>query len=89
MVQLLKGCHLCKRQQSGMVKSGGTDFPGGSVVRNLLPMQKTWVRCLVWEDSACCRAAEPVACSYRSPYTLKSVLHNKKSHCNEKVAHHN
>ena len=47
-----------------MVKSGGTDFPGDSVVRNLLPMQKTWVRCLVWEDSACCRAAEPVACSY-------------------------
>ena len=28
--------------------SGG--FPGGSVVKNLLPMQETWVQSLRWED---------------------------------------
>ena len=29
---------------------GKRDFPGGSVVKNLLPVQEAWVRSLVWED---------------------------------------
>ena len=27
------------------------DFPGGSVVKNPLPMQKTWFWSLGWEDT--------------------------------------
>ena len=27
------------------------DFPGGSVVKNLLTMQETWIQSLGWEDS--------------------------------------
>ena len=29
---------------------GKRDFLGGSVVKNLLPVQEAWVRSLVWED---------------------------------------
>ena len=25
-------------------------FPSGSAVKNLLPMQETWVQSLIWED---------------------------------------
>ena len=28
-------------------------FPGGSVVKNLPPMQKTWVWSLIWKDLTC------------------------------------
>ena len=28
-------------------------FPGGSVVKNRLPMQEIWLRSLVWEDPTC------------------------------------
>ena len=34
------------------------DFPGGRVVRICLPMQGTWVRSLVPEDSLCHRATK-------------------------------
>ena len=29
-----------------------------------LPVQGTWVQSLVWADSMCCGAAEPVSCDY-------------------------
>ena len=67
-----------------------------------LPMQKTWVWFLVWEDSTCCRATKPMcrnywACARESgkprshscwnPCILESMLCNKRSHCNEKSVH--
>ena len=33
-------------------------------LRIRLPMQETWVRSLVWEDPACCRATKPVHHNY-------------------------
>ena len=29
-----------------------------------LPMQKTWVQSLVWEDPTCCRGTKPVHSNY-------------------------
>ena len=68
-----------------------------------LPTQGTWVRTLVWEDSTCRGATKPVHHNYwacalepashnywtRMPQLLEPVLHNKRSHCKEKPAHHN
>ena len=45
-------------------------------LKSLLSMQGTSVQSLVQVDSPCCRATKP-------------VCHNKRSHCNEKPAHHN
>ena len=39
-------------------------FPGGAVVENLLPMQGTRVRALVWEDPTCRGATRPVSHNY-------------------------
>ena len=59
-------------------------------------MQGTRVRALVQEDPTCRRATKPVSHNYwaRMPQLLKPahlepVLRNKRSHCNEKPAHHN
>ena len=65
-----------------------------------LPMQGTWVRSLVWEDSTCHRPTKPVCHNYwtcslepRSPNywacILEPVLCNQGSHYIEKPAHHN
>ena len=64
-------------------------------------MQGTRVWALVWEDPTCRRATKPVhhncwACvqllSLRATTTelvhLEPMLRNKRSHCNEKHAHH-
>ena len=66
-------------------------------------MQETWVQSLSWEDPTCCGATKPLhhnhwACAleperhnYWSVCALEPVepaLH-KKSHRNEKPAHHN
>ena len=40
------------------------DFPGGTVVKNPLPMQKTWVQALVWEDPTCHGATKPMCHNY-------------------------
>ena len=53
-----------------------------------LPMQGTWVRSLVQEDPTCRGATEPVHHNYWA-CALEPVLHNKRSHCNEKLAHRN
>ena len=37
-----------------------------------LPMQRTWVQSLVWEDSTGCGAAKPMSHNYWSPRTLQS-----------------
>ena len=79
--------------------------PGTSLVvqglRIRLPMQGTWVRALVQEDSTCCGATklmrhnswacvlEPTSHNYWSPCALQPVLCNKRSHCNEKPTRHN
>ena len=34
-----------------MLLTTALGFPGGSVVKNPPPMQKTWVQSLGWEDS--------------------------------------
>ena len=77
------------------------DFPGEAVVRNLLPMKGTLVRSLVQEDLTCCRATKPRVpqllslCSRAhepqllKPACLESVLHNKRSHHDEKPRHRN
>ena len=48
-------------------------------LRNHLPMQRTRVQALVWEDPTCRRADKPVR--------LEPVLRNKRSHRNEKPTH--
>ena len=73
------------------------DFPGGPEVR--LPMQGSLVRSLVREDPTCHRATKTLQllnlCSRAqepqllSPSTLEPMLHNKRSHSNEKQAHCN
>ena len=80
-------------------------FPGGAVVKICLPMQGTQVRALVWEDPMCRGATKPVhhnywACALEpvlysqratttEPVCLEPVLHNKRSHHNEKPTHCN
>ena len=61
-----------------------------------LPMQDTRVRALVWEDPTCRGATKPVRHNYWArvpqllkPVCLQPVLHNKRSHRNEKPAHRN
>ena len=65
-------------------------------VRIRLPMQETRVRALVQEDPTCCGATKPMRHNYWAwvPQLLKSerlepVLHNKRSHRNEKPVHRN
>ena len=65
-------------------------------LRICLPMQGTRVQALVQEDPTCRRATKPVSHSYWAcvPQLLKLVclepmLHNKRSHPNEKPAHCN
>ena len=60
-----------------------------------LPRQGTRVRALVWEDPTCRGATKPVCHSYWAhmpqllkPARLELVLCNKRSHHNEKPAHH-
>ena len=71
-------------------------FPGRAVVKNRLPMQGTWVRSLVREDPTHHGATKPVCRNYwawvlqlLTPARLEPVLRSKRSHCNEKPAHHN
>ena len=51
-------------------------------------MQGIWVWFLVWEDSPCYGATEPVCGNYRA-CALEPVLHNKRSHNAEKPVHGN
>ena len=80
--------------------SGLKPQPGTSLVaqwlRICLPMQRTWVRALVWEDPSCHGATKPVHHNYQAhvlqllkPAHLEPVLHNKRSHHNEKPSHDN
>ena len=71
------------------------DFPGGTVDIHLL-MQVTWVPSLVQESSTCLRATKSVCHNYLAhvlqllkPKLIEVVLCNKRSHHNEKPAHHN
>ena len=59
-------------------------------------MQGARVWSLVWEDPTCHGAAKPVRHNYWAhvpqllkPTHLEPMLHNKRSHRNEKLAHHN
>ena len=63
-------------------------------LRTRLPMQGTRVRALVWEDPTCHRATKPMRHNYwgcvlqlLKPVHLEPVLHNKRSHRNEKPVH--
>ena len=65
-------------------------------LRIRLPLQGTWVRALVREDPTCCGATKPVCHNYWAcvPQLLKlthlePMLHNERSHCNEKPTHYN
>ena len=57
-------------------------------------MQGTRVRALVWEDPTCCGATKPTSHNYWAcvpqllkPACLEPVLHNKRSHRDEKPVH--
>ena len=52
---------LCPTACSKIALQG---FPGGSVVKNLLPMQGTWVRALAREDPTCRGATKPMRHNY-------------------------
>ena len=61
-----------------------------------LPMQGTWVPALVQKDPTCHRATKPTHHNYWAhvpqllkPAHLEPVLHNKRSHRNEKPVHCN
>ena len=54
-------------------------------IRIFLPMQRTRVQSLVWEDLTCLRATKHMHHNYWSPHTLDPMLCNKRSHCNEKL----
>ena len=61
-----------------------------------LPVQGTQFRALVQEDPMCHGATKPLRHNYwahvpqlQKPARLEPVLHNKRSHCNEKPVHHN
>ena len=65
-------------------------------LRIRLPMQGTQVRALVQEDPTCRIATKPVRHNYWAcvpqllkPTHLEPVLHNKRSHHNEKPVHRN
>ena len=58
-------------------------------LRTCLAMQGTRVRYPVREDPTCYRATKPVCHYDRSLSPLKPVLHNKRSHNNEKLTHCN
>ena len=61
-----------------------------------LSMQGKWVPSLVQEDPTCCGATKPLHHNYWAhvpqllkPMRLEPVLHNKRSHHNEKSVHCN
>ena len=65
-------------------------------LRICLPVQGTQVQSLVREDPTCCGATKPVRHNYWAcmlqllrPACLDPMLHNKRSHCNEKPVHRN
>ena len=65
-------------------------------LRICLLMQGTWVRALTQEDPTCHGATKPMCHNYWAcvpqllkPARLETVLHNKRSHRNEKPAHRN
>ena len=56
-----------------------------------LPMEGTWDQSLVWEDSTHRRTTKPMYRNYQAcmlqllkPACLERVLHNKRSHGNER-----
>ena len=61
-----------------------------------LPMERTQVQSLVWDDPTCGKATKTASHSYltHTPQLLKPVClgpmtHNKRSHCNERPVHPN
>ena len=45
-----------------------TDFPGGTVGKNLPASEGTRVKSWVWEHSRCLRATKPVCLNYGAPH---------------------
>ena len=87
----------CSAGQCFLKKQGpfGTS-PVAQWLRIHLPMQGTQVQSLVWEDPTCRGATKPMChnCWAHVPQLLKPaplepMLCNKRSHHNEKPAHHN
>ena len=58
-------------------------------LRICLPIQETWVQSLVWEDSTCCRATEPLHHDFWSLWALEPVLCNQRSQHSKKPMHCN
>ena len=70
----------------GSESQSGTNFPDGSVVKNLPAMQETQVRSLGWEDLLVRRmAAHPSITAWRIPWTdepggLQSMVSQRVRH---------
>ena len=71
----------CEKEENWETKELQSGFPGGPVVRNL--SGNSWVMNLIrgLEDHTCCRATKPAL--------LEPALHNKRSHCSERLEHYN
>ena len=97
----LASCPTSLLYKTGLIKSTLQGFPGGAVVENLPAnagdrgsspgpekshMPQSNKACAPQLLSLRPRAHEP---QLLSPRTLEPMLHNKRSHCNEKPAHHN
>ena len=75
-------------------KTESRDFPGGAVVKNPPANAGDTVWALVREDPTCRGATKPMSHKYWAhapqllkPTRLEPVLHNKRSHSNEKPVH--
>ena len=64
-------------------------FPGGPVVKSPPATAGDTGSIIGGGRSTGCRAATPMCHNYWSLSPLEAMLHNKKSHCNEKVMYHN
>ena len=97
-----KGCRKYSRKEDVIIKPQILDFPCGPVVKIHLPMQETRVRSLIKEDPPCFGATKPMHHNYSraqeshywthrlhllKPWLLEPMLHNKRSHCDEKLPH--
>ena len=57
-------------------------FPGGSVVKNPLPVLETPVWSLIWESATCCGTTEPM-CHNCCARALEPELHGRRCCCAE------
>ena len=78
-------CPFICSQFCALGNSSREDFPGGPVVKTVLPAQGVRVQSLVWEDPTCHGTAKPMCHNYWAQ-PLEPMFHNKRSCRNEEPA---